>query len=116
MRFSIILLLLVVGCSGSGNEAILESGSTTTLAGTIVDINLEPMAVDGDGVITLETADGATARVFVSARANLCAAEGLAVIGELAVGDRVEAHGRVVGGANVRPCEGEGDFLRRTDG
>lgn len=116
MRLSILLALFVGGCANSGDEGLLESGSTASLSGTVVEINLEPMAVDGDAVITLETDDGATARVFIAARAGLCAARGLDLIGELAVGDRIVARGRVVGGANVRPCEGDGDFLRRAEG
>lgn len=86
------------------------------MSGTVVEINLEAMAVDGDGVITLETEDGETARVFVAAHAGGCAAEGLDLIGELAVGDRVEAAGNAVGGSNVRPCEAENHYLRRVDG
>ena len=116
MRHLILLAFIVAGCSGSSSELLLETGSTATLSGTVVEINLEPMAVDGDGVITIETDDGETARIFVAAPAGSCSAEGLQLIGEVSVGDRVEAQGRVVGGANVRPCEADDHFLRRVDG
>lgn len=116
MRFLILLAFVIVGCSGSGSELLLETGSTVTLSGTVVDVNTEPMAVDGDGVITIETDDGETARIFVAAGEGSCSAEGLQLIGEVAVGDRVEAQGRVVGGANIRPCEGDDHYLRRADG
>ena len=116
MRFLILLAFVIAGCSGSGSELLLETGSTVTLIGTVVEINVEPMAVDGDGVITIETDDGETARIFVAARGGSCSADGLQLIEEVAVGDRVEAQGRVVGGANVRPCEGDDDYLRRVDG
>ena len=116
MRFLILLTFVIVGCSGSSSELLLETGSMATLSGTVVEINVEPMAVDGDGIITIETDGGETARIFVAARASGCSAEGLELIGEVAVGDRVEAQGRVVGGANVRPCEGDDHYLRRVDG
>ncbi|NNF56778.1 MAG: hypothetical protein HKN04_00915 [Rhodothermaceae bacterium] len=110
------VLILAAGCGSSSPALVLEVGSTTTLRGTVVSVNLERMAVDGDGVITIETEDGATARVFVAARMNLCAAEGLDLVGDLVPGDRVEAQGLVVGGTNIRPCDGDDHYLRRADG
>ena len=118
MRIAFLfVLLLAVGCATtSAPDLVLETGSTTALSGTVVSVNLEPMAYDGDGVITIETEEGATARVFVAARMNLCAAEGLGLVGDLATGDRVEVQGRVMGGTNIRPCEGDEHYLRRADG
>ncbi len=116
-RFALVLpLLLIAGCSSSSAPALFDVGAAATVSGTIVDINLDPMAFDGDGVLTIETAAGATARVFVAAQNNLCAAEGLDLIGNLAVGDRIEAVGDAVGSTNVRPCESEGHYLRRIEG
>ena len=118
MRLALLfVLLLVAGCATtSAPDLVLETGSTATLSGTVVSVNLEPMAVDGDGVITIETESGATARVFVAARMNLCTAEGLDLVGDLAPGDRIEVQGRVMGGTNIRPCEGDDHFLRRANG
>lgn len=116
MRFLPLLLLVVIGCSSSSAPPLFNVGSGATVSGTVTNINVEPMAVDGDGVITLETADGATARIFIAARAGLCEATGLSLIGELAVGEIVEASGEAVGGTNVRPCVSADHFLRRVEG
>jgi len=60
MRTILLLTVLVVaGCSGSSAPPLFEVGAAATISGTITEINLEPMAVDGDGVITLEIAKAA---------------------------------------------------------
>ncbi len=116
MRYlTLILVLFVAGCSGSNAPPLFEVGSAPSVSGTVTNINLEAMAVDGDGVITIETEDGSTARIFVAARMNLCAAEGLDSLGDISVGDYVEASGDAVGGTNIRPCESEAHYLRRVE-
>jgi len=116
MRLLPLLILFCAGCSGSSAPPLFDVGSAATVSGTVVTINVEAMAVDGDGVITLETGDGSTARIFVAARMMLCEAEGLDLIGELAPGDHIEVSGDAVGGTNVRPCESETHYIRRVEG
>ena len=95
------LALLVLAAASACSAPPEASGA---VIGTVQRVDLEPMAYDGDAVIVLRTDSGETVEVRVAARMNLCEAEGLAVVGELRPGDRVEVVGERGEDGAVRPC------------
>lgn len=120
MKHAVAALLLLAACSPEPPSVALPGAEAPpaevtgdgVVRGEVVSVDGDPMMVDGDGIVTLRTDDGATVSVFVAARVNLCPAEGLALFGELAPGDRVEAYGQQLEGG-VRPCDSETHYLRR---
>lgn len=82
-----------------------------TVAGTVTAVDFDPMAYDGDGVVTVEADRGEAVRIQLPARYGLCAAS-YDDWADLSVGDRVEARGTVTLDGAVRPCEREDHFFR----
>lgn len=122
MRSLLFALLLTAGCAPS--EPLPAAGPPTppapaasasdddrTITGRVAAVDLDPMMVDGDGIVTVETADGLV-RVYIAARMGLCAAEILSP-NELAVGDAVEVRGEAVADDAVRPCASAEHYFRR---
>ncbi len=100
MRTLLFLALLASGCT----SRTTPEASGGAVSGTITSVDLSPFAYDGDGQIVMETASGETVRVLIAARTNLCAAEGLSVVGALKAGDRVEVVGERAADGSIRPC------------
>ena len=99
MRFAFLALLAVSACSSPP-----EASGDGALLGTVQSVDLTPMTYDGDAVITMETDAGETVLVNVPARMNLCEATGLALVGELLPGDRIEVMGERREDGSVTPC------------
>lgn len=106
MRWTLLLLAL----AACGPRPSAEDPGL--VVGTVVSVDREPMAYDGDAEIVVRTDDGRTVTVRIPARMNLCAAEGLARLDGLAAGDRVEVRGDVGPEGDVTPCTDAGHHLR----
>lgn len=103
----LLLLSLILGsCTGSVQSA------GPTVAGEVTAVDLSPMAYDGNATVDVRTAAGETVRVAVPARTNLCQAQGLGTLGEIAVGDRVEVQGERSAEGVVTPCLEATHYLR----
>src|SRR5690606_4581306 len=115
MRPSFLALLVLAGCvtstpSPSSTPPPAATGEDRTIAGTVAAVDLDPMAYDADGVVTVQT-DGGEVRVLLPARYGLCAATYDDWSG-LAVGDQVEVRGAVDTRGAVRPCESAEHYFR----
>lgn len=102
----LLLSLLLGSCTGSVQSA------SPTVSGEVTAVDLAPMAYDGNATLDVRTATGETVRVAVPARTNLCQAQGLGVLGEIAVGDRVEVQGERSTEGTVTPCTAATHYLR----
>ena len=129
MRVLALLLIVTVvalpACDSGRSSAVDPTPSfvatgdgDAVVVGRIAAVDLAPLAYDAPGVVTVDTDSGPTA-VFVEAFANLCEAEGLGVLFELAPGDRVEVLGELVerrggiGEEGVLPCASADHYVRR---
>ena len=115
MRSSLLALLLIAGCVASQPSTPSPPDSPEadrTVTGTVAALDLDPMAYDADGIVTVETNEGAAVRVLVPARRNLCDAD-LSGFDGLTVGNAVAVRGAVTEGGGVRPCESPDHYLRR---
>ena len=108
---SSLLLALVAGCAPSPSPA---SGTPTdvTVRGTVLSVDLNPWAYDGNAVLLVGT-DRGEARVEVPARTNLCAATGLGLVSDLQPGDAVVIVGEQVEGGATVPCTSASHALQR---
>lgn len=106
-----LLLIALLAALAACPLAPDDVARTATVRGAVVELDLSPMAYDGDARIEVRTARG-PAVVLVPARMGLCQAEGLQLVGELAVGDEIEARGIEQNGA-VTPCLAADHYLRR---
>lgn len=90
------LLLLVaafaLGCSG-GDRSRPSGDGLRTVEGRVAAIDLTAMAVDGPGAVRVETEDGRTVEVLISACEGPCSVQANEVVLTLAVGDRVRVTG-----------------------
>ncbi|PAP75318.1 hypothetical protein [Rubrivirga marina] len=124
----LLALMLLVGCASRTpppDPPVDESAppaeadeappsDATRLAGTVLSVDLSPMAADGDARIEVETDRGPRQTIFVAARMNLCEAAGLSLVSDLAPGDRVRVVGDAVEGG-IRPCAGADHLLARAE-
>lgn len=83
-----------------------------TVIGKVVEIDAEPLARDGDGVLRLWGENGERITVFIPARETLCEAKGeLDVFHQVRLDDTVEAFG--LGNKNVvRVCNSPDHYLK----
>ena len=110
-RFALVLALLA-GCASRSPADSPPSEAPGDVTGTVLLVDLGPLAADGDALIEVERDDGQRVTVRVPARTNLCRAQGLGLLSELAPGDRVRVVGEPVEGG-VRPCLGADHRLAR---
>lgn len=111
----VIVALPLAGCGGAGPQAsgALTVGESVLVEGTVERIDLTPMAVDGDGLIFMNSVELGALIVQIPARERICRAQGLGALSALAPGDRVRASGSATGPSNVTVCELESHFLER---
>lgn len=111
MRCIAAALVLVAGCvSPARSDA--PAAADRVVEGTVVRVDMDPWAYDGNAVLELATDDGAVT-VEVPARTNLCQASGLGLVGELAAGDRVRVRGAEQSSGVVVPCVSDQHALER---
>jgi hypothetical protein len=122
MRTALLALLLASGCVSS--EAPPSSappatpppasaeGGDRTVSGTVTEKDFDPMAYDGDGVLTIETDGGDVVRVFIPARMHLCDAT-FPDFETILAGVAIEVRGEAVDTDGVRPCTSAEHYVRR---
>ena len=98
--------------TADGPPLVLTVGSEVTVRGVVTGIDLEAMAVDGDGLIRLREPSGRELTLVLPAGERPCMAEGMSLISRLKPGEKVEAVGRVRSGGEIFICN-EGHALRR---
>lgn len=90
-------------------------GNTISASGTVQDVNLDGMALDGPAVVTIKTAIGATQEIHIpSMGINLCAAvDNIEDVSEIEVGDKVEVRGDISEeNTAITPCVSEEHYFR----
>src|SRR5688500_3876524 len=91
------------GCATSPTGGALSVGQEATIEGSVVNVNTDPWAYDGNAVVTISTSAG-NVSVQLPARWNLCKAQPLGDIQALKPSDRVQAVGTVTGPGEMVVC------------
>ena len=108
-----MLIGLTVGTADGGALARHDVAAQWREArGRVVELRLEAMAVDGDGIIIVQPDKGGSILVRIPSRERACAANGQGVMMALRRGDRVHVRGTVAGRGAVEICQA-GSFLKR---
>lgn len=111
----VVLLLLAGGyfIFVNGNQ---ENGTMVSKSGEIVEVELDQMAFDGPGIITMLDSDGALATIAVpSMGIQLCPAYAqVADIQTAAIGDKMQVSGELDEEGRIVPCASEDHYLRIT--
>ena len=111
MRVALFALLLA-GCTTA--EPLPPSDPASgdrSVQGRVTAVDLDPMAYDANGQITLVTDGGEAVLVLIPARTNLCEAD-FGSYGDIRVGDRLSVRG-APGGGGIVPCASAAHYLRR---
>lgn len=104
--------LLLHGCA---SHESLVPGEDVSLNGRVTAIDVTPMFVDGDGLLTIESSAFGVVTIRIAARETLCPARGLDVFQTLSVDDRVSVVGTVTESRVVRPCTKASHLLERLE-
>lgn len=102
-------LCAAVGCA-TPHATVADRDARIDVEGVITAIDLQPWTWDGDAVVTLGTATGASVAVRLPARWNLCAASPVRV-DALAPGQAVRASGAADGAGGLVVCAGADDGI-----
>lgn len=98
-------ILVTAACvSTPGKVAPLTVGSQVALDGTIVAIDTDPWAYDGNAVVSLQTAASGPMHVQLPARWNLCKS-GPVNVAALKVGQNVRVVGTLIAAGELAVCE-----------
>lgn len=91
-----------------------EESNDVEVSGTITDINLEQMAIDGPARITISETGGSEVLITVpSMGLPLCeASANIADVATLTVGQTIEARGATNEAGDITPCESADHYLR----
>lgn len=106
-------LLTMTSCATAPAPGALVVGQQATIEGKVVSVDTDPWAYDGNAVVAVSTANGATVRVQLPARWNLCKAPPPGDVQALKPGDRVEAAGTVSAPGELVVCEQPQHRLRK---
>lgn len=101
------MILVLGGCGNHGGEVPeveLVEGTDVRVEGRVTDVDPTPMAVDGDGLIFVDSELHGAIVVRVPAGERICEAQGLGVFLLLEAGERIRAVGRVNGSGDVTVC------------
>lgn len=116
MRILLPAALAIAFAAGCGPVPPPAVGEQAEVQGRIASIDLEPMTMDGDGLIAMRDDSYGDIVVHVPARgAVLCAAKGLDAIFQLQAGDGIRVRGEVTGARALTVCSRESHFLERLD-
>ena len=107
-------LAALSACATAPTGAALVAGQQATVEGSVVSVDTDPWAYDGNAVVTVATASAGTVRVQLPARWNLCKAPAPDVQA-LKAGDRVQATGTVGAEGELVVCEQPEHRLRKVD-
>ncbi|MDX1440506.1 MAG: hypothetical protein R3284_11445 [Rubricoccaceae bacterium] len=115
---------VMVALTGCYQSVVIETpietpaaavGSDVTVRGEVLNIDADPMAYDGDAIISVRDKEDRTIEILIAARMNLCLAKDLNLFGDLDEGDYIEVRGELVGDGEIRPCESESHYLRQVE-
>lgn len=113
--FTVIVLLAVVGSYFAFRDDTTDSVDTShpTVTGVASAVDLDQVAFDGPYVVTITDADGNEHVIEVpSMGIQLCAAaDRIASVGDIEVGDTVHVHGIINETGAIVPCESDDHFL-----
>lgn len=106
LPIALCLALAATGCATTPASAPLTAGTEASIEGSVLSINTQPLAYDGNAVIFVETMDRQRVSVQLPARWNLCKAPAVDV-NALTVGSRVRVTGTVGEEGEIVVCQKE---------
>jgi len=74
--------------------AYAETYTVERVKGTVLDIDVTPMFVDGPGLLRIRTDEAKKINIYVSACEGLCSREAVNVLNQIKVGDRIIVNGQ----------------------
>jgi hypothetical protein len=98
-----VALTALSGCASTPAGDALVAGEEASIEGTVVSVDTDPWAYDGNAVVTVSTGAGKVA-VQLPARWNLCKAQPLGDVQALKPDDRVQAVGTATGPGEMVVC------------
>lgn len=96
-------LIALSACATAPTGSAPSVGQEASIEGSVVSVNTDPWAYDGNAVVTVSTATGNIA-VQLPARWNLCKAQPLGDVQALKPSDRVQAVGTVTAAGEMLVC------------
>lgn len=112
----IVAMVMLAACVAPGGMVQpLAVDRQAVVEGRVVSVDASPMAYDGDALVMLESVSNGAITVHLPARTNLCRAQGLGLLGELRVGDRLHVEGLVTGPGDITVCQEPSHRLQRID-
>lgn len=113
---AVLMAFMLAACATPGGAAQpLAADGQVIVEGRVVSIDATPMAYDGDALVVLDSVLHGPLTVHLPARTNLCRAQGLDLLGELRVGDRLQVEGLATGPGDITVCQEASHRLRRID-
>ncbi len=116
--FALATLALAAGCS---SVASTKGDGQYAIHGTVRTVDMTPTYSDGNGLVTIETADGQSLTISIPVRMgpreeepNRCGTDALSLGFELQPGEHVEVRGEA-DGSIIYLCRDPEDFLRRSE-
>lgn len=106
--------LAASACTTPPESATPMAGQQSTIEGSVVDVDTDPWAFDGNAVVKVATDAGIVA-VQLPARWNLCKAQPLRDVQALKAGDRVQAIGISTAPGELVVCSQPQHLLRKID-
>lgn len=107
--------LVLSACATSPGSGALVVGQQATIQGSVVRVETDPWAYDGNAVVTVASASAGSVAVQLPARWNLCKAAPPGDLQALTPGDRVEAVGTVSAPDELVVCEQPQHRLRKME-
>lgn len=109
-----VALVALSGCTTAPAGNALSVGQEASIEGTVVSVNTDPWAYDGNAQVTVSTGAGSIA-VQLPARWNLCKAQPLGDVQALKPNDRVQAVGTVTAPGEMVVCAQPEHRLRKVE-
>lgn len=100
---AVAALIALAGCATTPADSVLSVGQEATIEGSVVSVDTDPWAYDGNAVVTVSTGAG-NVSVQLPARWNLCKAQPLGDVQALKPRDRVQAIGTVTASGEMVVC------------
>ena len=108
------ILLTLGACATAPTAGESDAGRQLGIEGTVVKVDTDPWAYDGNAVVTVDTEAGRV-EVQFPARWNLCKARPPGDLQTLKPGDRVLAVGTASAPGQMVVCEQPQHLLRKVD-
>ncbi len=112
--FALAMLIGVTACATPASDRAPAAAGLTRIEGSVVTVDTDPWAYDGNAVVRVATSNGIVA-VQLPARWNLCKAPPPGDVQALKPGDRVQAVGTSTAPGELVVCEQPQHLLRKVD-